>query len=440
MNYDQFVSQIDEICHKTYLLQNRVAEVPKQQDDLLKETFEQLNNSLEELYVAQEELFQNQQLEEYHEQLKLERQRYQELFDFAPDGYLVTDTHGKIFEANQAALGLLAIDKNIHFNKLLISFVPQEARREFRNQLHRLSAQKQVKNWEIRLQNYHKILFYCEITACAISDKKGNCIGIRWMLRDISARKQAEEKMHFMEMQNYQLQQAEKVKSEIITVLSHELRTPLNVVLGFSDLISFKLDENQLTSDFIIKYVETIKDSGSQLLTLINSMLDLAKLQEGKFSLELQPFYMGELIEIIVEKLRFFASQKNISLDFNYNIQDIKVINDPIRIQQILINLINNAMKFTETGGVLVELQEINAEKIVITVKDTGIGISEIDFKYIFQAFRQVDNTMSRNYEGTGLGLAIVKDLVDLMGGTITIESVLSEGSIFRLELPKNVE
>ncbi|MGB3758246.1 MAG: ATP-binding protein [Rivularia sp. (in: cyanobacteria)] len=441
MNYDELVSKIEEICHKTSFLQNRVAEVPKQQDDLLKETFEQLNDSLEELHVAQEELFQqNQELEEYHEQLKLERQRYQELFDFAPDGYLVTDNYGKILEANQAASELLAIDKKKHFGKLLICFVSLEARREFRNQLQRLNEQKQVKNWEILLQNCHKILFDCEITASAIGDKKGNCIGIRWMLRDISARKQAEEKMHFMEMQNYKLQQAEKVKSEIITVLSHELRTPLNVVLGFSDLILFKLDEDELTFDFTIKYVETIKESGSQLLTLINSMLDLAKLQEGKFSLELQPFYMGELIDIIVEKLRFFASQKSISLDFNYNIQDIKVINDPIRFQQILINLINNAIKFTETGGVLVELQEINADQIVITVKDTGIGIPEIDFKYIFQAFRQVDNTMSRNYEGTGLGLAIVKDLVDLMGGTISIESVLSEGSTFRLELPKNVE
>ncbi|MGB6300434.1 MAG: ATP-binding protein, partial [Rivularia sp. (in: cyanobacteria)] len=261
------------------------------------------------------------------------------------------------------------------------------------------------------------ILFDCEITASAIGDKKGNCIGIRWMLRDITARKQAEEKMHFMEMQNYKLQQAEKVKSEIITVLSHELRTPLNVVLGFSDLLLFKLDENQLTSDFIIKYVETIKESGSQLLTLINSMLDLARLQEGKFSLDLQPFYMAELIGIIIEKMRFFANKKNISLDFNYNIPDIKVINDPIRFQQILTNLINNAIKFTETGDVLVELQQINEDKIMIAVKDTGIGISETDSKSIFQAFRQVNNTMSRQYEGTGLGLAIVKDLVTLMGG-----------------------
>jgi PAS domain S-box-containing protein len=445
MNYDEFVSKIEAICDKTSSLQNRIAEVPKQQDDLLKETFEQLNSSLEELYVSQEELFQqNQQLEEYHQQIELERQRYQELFDFAPDGYLVTDTYGKILEANQAASELLAIEKNTHFGKLLICFVPQEARRKFRSQLHRLNEQQQLKNWEIRLQNYCKILFDCEITASAIGDKKGNCIGIRWMLRDISARKEAEEKMHFMEMQNYQLQQAEKVKSEIIAVLSHELRTPLNVVLGFSDLILLKLDENKLTDDFIIKYVETIKESGSQLLMLINSMLDLAKLQEGKFSLDLQPFYIGELIEIIVEKMRFFASQKNISLDFNYhiqdNIQDIKVINDPIRIQQILTNLINNAIKFTETGGVLVELQEINADKIIVTVKDTGIGISEKNLQSIFQAFRQVNNTMSRNYEGTGLGLAIVKDLVDLMGGTISVESVLTQGSIFRLELPKNVE
>jgi len=168
-------------------------------------------------------------------------------------------------------------------------------------------------------------------------------------------------------------------------------------------------------------------------------MLDFAKLEEGKLNINLQSFNIKELINIITEELRFFANQKNISLDVHVNIQNVKVINDPMRLRQLLTNLISNAIKFTETGSVSVELKELNEDKIIITIQDTGIGISEIDLKYIFQAFRQVNQTRTRSYQGTGLGLAIVKGLVNLMGGIITVESLLGEGSIFHLELPREV-
>ena len=204
MNFDEFVSQIEEVRQQTHSLQQRITEVPHR-EDLLMQTFEQLNTSLEELHVAEEELVQqNEELFITQQKLQKQSQRYQELFDFAPDGYLITDVNGKILEANLAASELLSIEKNIVIGKLLIIFVPQEARREFRNKIRCLREQTQLKDWEINLQNYQGNSFDCEISASTINDIKNNSTGIRWMLRDISARKQAEAKIRSMELQNYQ--------------------------------------------------------------------------------------------------------------------------------------------------------------------------------------------------------------------------------------------
>ena len=288
------------------------------------------------------------------------------------------------------------------------------------------------------MQNNQGISFDCEISASIISDKNGNSIGIRWLLRNINARKQAEEKARFIEIQNLHLREAAQLKSKIVAVLSHELRTPLNAVLGFSDVL-LRLNKNQFTPQSV-SIVETIIKNGKQLLTLITNMLDFARLEEGEFNLNLQYFNIIELTKIITEELRFLANQKKISLDISINIKNVKVFNDPVRLQQLLINLISNAIKFTEDGSVFVELYELNEDKIIIIVKDTGIGISELDLKYIFQAFRQVNQTKSRPYQGTGIGLAIVKDLLNLMGGAIDVESLLGEGSTFRVELPREVK
>lgn len=438
MNFDKFVRKVKGVRQQSDLLQNQITKKIPNREDLLIETVEQLNSSLEELHVAEEELRQqNEQLVEYQQEINNERQRYQELFDFAPDGYLITDIFGKIIEANRAASQLLTTEKKKLAGKLIIIFVPQETRAEFRKQLRYLYEKKQIKDWEIDLLNYQKNSFNCEISASSINDKNGHCIGMRWLLRDVSARKLAEAKIRFVELQNIKLEESSRLKSRILAVLSHELRTPLNAVIGFSDLL-LRLNKNQFTPQSL-NIVETIIRNGKELLKLINNMLDFAGLEEGKITLNLQKFNIKELIGKITEDLCFFANKKNIGLETHINIQNIIVINDPIRLQQLLTNLIYNAIKFTETGSVSVELEELNEDKIIITIQDTGIGISEIDLKYIFHAFWQVNQTKTRTSQGTGLGLAIVKDLLDLMGGIITVETLLGEGSTFRVELPRAV-
>ncbi|WP_414620170.1 PAS domain-containing sensor histidine kinase [Calothrix sp. CCY 0018] len=438
MNFDKFVSKVKGVRQQSDLLQNRITKEIPNREDLLVETVEQLNTSLEELHVAEEELLQqNEQLVEYQQEINNERQRYQELFDFAPDAYLITDTYGKILEANRAASQLLTIERKKLAGKLIIIFVPQATRREFRKKLRYLYERKQIKDWEIDLQNYQKNSFNCEISASSINDKNGRCVGMRWLLRDVSARKLAEAKIRFVELQNFKLKESSRLKSQILAVLSHELRTPLNAVIGFSDVL-LRLNRNQFTPQSL-NIIKTIIRNGKELLKLINNMLDFAGLEEGKLTLHLQKFNIKELIGKITDDLYFFANQKNICLETHINIQNVIVINDPIRLQQLLSNLVYNAIKFTETGSVSVELEELNEDKIIITIQDTGIGISDIDLKHIFQAFRQVNQTITRTSQGTGLGLAIVKDLLVLMGGTITVESLVGEGSTFRVELPRAV-
>lgn len=435
MNLDKFVEQIEGLRQQTYDLQNSVNETP-QKKELLAQTFEHLNTSLEELYVAEEELRQqNEELIIARQQVELERQRYQELFDFAPDGYLITDTYGKIIEANQAASKLLLIEKDRLAGKLLVVFIPQEVRQEFRSQLRCLWEQKQLSDWETSLQNHQGNLSYCEISASIISDFEGNAIGIRWLLRDITARKLAEQKIRYFELQSFKSEEAARVKSKIFAVLSHELRTPLNTVICFSDIL-IRQKKNQFTKQSV-NMIERININGKQLLTLINNMLDFAKLEEGTLNINLQVFNIKELVTITVKEMRYFAEKKNLKLELNINIENSRVFNDSIRIQQILTNLISNSIKFTDTGSILVELQEENKDKIIIIVKDTGIGIATTDLKLIFEAFQQIHQPVPGSQKGTGLGLAIVKELLDLIGGNITVESLVGEGSTFRVEIPR---
>lgn len=184
--------------------------------------------------------------------------------------------------------------------------------------------------------------------------------------------------------------------------------------------------------------VERILSSAKRLLVLIEDILDFSKLEAGRLELNLTEFNLADLVTKTVEELNCLAQQKHLALDVYINLQNPNVINDSDRVRQILVNLLSNAIKFTDIGKVNVEVLEIQ-ERVMLLVKDTGIGISEADLKNIFQEFRQVNQCLTRKHGGTGLGLAIVDQFVRLMQGSITVESKLGEGSTFRVELPRVV-
>ncbi|WP_017318278.1 PAS domain-containing sensor histidine kinase [Mastigocladopsis repens] len=438
MNPDKFGQQIKEVSQRSQLLQNRVSESPLRQENLLSQAFEELSTALEELRVAEEELrAQNEQLAIAQEQVEAERLRYQELFEFAPDGYFVTDTYGKILEANRAAAILLNISKKFLIGKPLSNFIPQEERSAFREQLLRLCDLERLQEWEIRLEQRKGHIFDASLNVTTVRDREGKPTAWRWLVRDITARKQAEEKLRAIQLQNMQLQEVARIKTQIMSVLSHELRTPLNSILGFSQLLLRRY--YHLFPPELRDMVERIANSGKHLLALIETILDFSRLETDRLELKLQELNIVELVTATTEELRCLAEQKNLTLVLHSNLQNPRIINDPIRLQQVLVNLVSNAIKFTDTGGVFVEVQQLNHNRVALMVKDTGIGIPESELTNIFGEFWQVDRSTTRKHGGVGLGLAIVDKLVRLMRGTITVESKLGEGSTFRVELPREV-
>ncbi|MBW4632396.1 MAG: PAS domain S-box protein [Iphinoe sp. HA4291-MV1] len=439
MNPEKFSQQIEEVRQRSQFLENRVGESPRLQDNLLLlQAIEELRTALEELRVAEEELReQNEQLTTANQQVAIERQRYQELFDFAPDGYLVTNTEGKILEANRAAAALLNLSKSFLIGKPLINFIPEQERRAFRTQLIQLSDKERMQEWEICLQQRKGHLFDASLSVTTVRDRQGKLLGWRWLVRDITSRKQAEEKMRSIQLQNLELQESVRIKTHMMAVVSHELRTPLNSILGFSQLLLRRY--YNLFVPELRDMIERIIRSGKHLLTLVENMLDFSRLERDKLELNPQEFNLVELVTATTEELRCLAEQKNLTLILHANIENPRILNDSVRLRQVLVNLLSNAIKFTDTGGVIVEVQQLNQDKVMLMVKDTGIGIPESQLTNIFQEFWQADKSTTRKQGGIGLGLAIADKLVRLMHGTITVESNLGAGSTFRIELPRQI-
>ncbi|MBH8574158.1 response regulator [Nostocaceae cyanobacterium CENA369] len=240
-----------------------------------------------------------------------------------------------------------------------------------------------------------------------------------------------------IQLQNLKLLEASRLKSQFLATMSHELRTPMNAIIGFSQILlrpKFAQLTHQQTD-----MVERILNNGKHLLMLLNEVLDFSKLEAGRLELKSELFDLTKIINTIVAEMRSLAEAKKLSLLVQINLENPLLFNDPVRMRQILVNLLSNAIKFTESGSIWIEVKEISGNRVAIAVRDTGIGIAPKDFKHIFEAFRQVDQSITRKYPGTGLGLAIIDSLVGMMGGKIFLESQLGAGSMFKIEIPRQV-
>ncbi len=241
-----------------------------------------------------------------------------------------------------------------------------------------------------------------------------------------------------LQLNNLQLLEAARLKSQFLATMSHELRTPMNAVIGFSQLL-LRQRQNPLTTKQV-DMLERILNNGKHLLALIDEILDLSKIEAGRLELKLESFNLETLVKLTTEELRSLADEKHLTLTCHSDLQNSNVINDKVRLRQILVNLLSNGIKFTDSGTVTIEVEEISTDQLSLTVTDTGIGIAQDELDHIFEEFRQVDQTLAKKYSGTGLGLAITQSLVHLMQGTITVESQLGHGSTFRIELPRVVQ
>ncbi|MFL6699725.1 MAG: response regulator [Vitreoscilla sp.] len=232
-----------------------------------------------------------------------------------------------------------------------------------------------------------------------------------------------------------ELQRASRYKSEFLANMSHELRTPLNSSLILAKLLS-ENKEGNLTPEQL-KFVQTIYGAGNDLLTLINDILDLSKVEAGRLELAPQFVSVQRLVDSLQRTFEPLASQKKLAFEVRVEPgAPASMVTDNVRVEQILKNLLSNAIKFTEAGSVSISVQPRPEDRLAFVVKDSGIGIPEGQQDIIFEAFRQADGTINRRYGGTGLGLSISRELARLLGGTISVESAAGQGSTFTLVLP----
>ena len=227
-----------------------------------------------------------------------------------------------------------------------------------------------------------------------------------------------------------------RTKSEFLANMSHELRTPLNSVIGFSEVLlegnSGSLNEKQT------RYLKNISKSGKHLLTIINDILDISKIESGNMHIHKENISVKNLLEDMFSSMQPLAAEKEIVMKVSFG-PDLDYIQaDKGKIKQVLYNLIGNALKFTEHGGSVTISAKVNGDMAYISVEDTGIGISRKDQEKLFKPFTQIDSSISRKYEGTGLGLALSKELVALHGGKIWVESEPGKGSTFTFTIPIN--
>ncbi|MGF1934182.1 MAG: ATP-binding protein [Nostoc sp. ChiQUE02] len=610
MNVDDFSQQIETLRSRVTGLSQSSASEPCLQQELTTEAFEELQIALEEMKIASEELQATRMV------VEKERQRYQELFDFAPDGYLVTDTFGIILEANRAATIQLNVLQRFLIGKPLVTFIAQSDHQAFFNYLTQLQQLDRGGEWEVCLQPREKICFDVALTVVTVWNEKNKPVALRWLMRDISQRRRLEserkqlfaneqaarisaqaaqrrsnflaeasrvlassldyrttlrsvaqlavptladwcivdvvennslvfsnpviaasepkkealvrelrqcnpiavdadyglpkvlrtgkpelvtnilesslqrnlwneEHLNLLQVKSYMVvpllvrerklgtivlasaqpgrhytivdlamaeelaqraafalenaqlyqeaQEANRIKDEFLAIVSHELRTPLNSMLGWVQIIrNRKLDEA-----ITFKALATIERNAQLQRKLIEDILDISRIVQGKIRLNLRKVDLVFVINAAIEAVHPTSEIKNIQVESNLDSSVGEVMGDAERLQQVVWNLLSNAIKFTPSGGrVEVHLKQVNSNA-QITVSDTGKGISADFLPYIFERFRQADSTTTRTEGGLGLGLAIVRYLVEMHSGTVyAVSEGEGRGATFTVLLP----
>ncbi len=376
---------------------------------------------------------------EAEEALRVSEQRFRDLYDDAPVGYHEIDRDGIITRVNKTELAMMGYTLEEMLGKPVWEFIVDP-------EASRLAVMRKMTGRGSSSEPYERIFRRKDQSCVPVliedrvqRDTEGVVTGIRSTMQDITERKRSEEELRqYAEELRLAKDAAEKAngaKANFLAAMSHEIRTPMNGVIGMTSLLlETPLTEEQLG------YAETIRNSGESLLGILNEILDFSKIESGKVDLEQQAFSPLACVEEALDLFARRASEKSIELMCHVDpgVPGI-VIGDETRVRQILANLVGNAVKFTESGEILVTVVANSIDgglvEILIAVKDTGIGISSESMENLFTPFTQADVSIARRFGGTGLGLAICKRLVELMEGRIWVESTDGVGSVFYVTL-----
>lgn len=372
-----------------------------------------------------------------------ERNLLRTLIDAVPDYINVKDLNGRFIIVNKAIIRFFAQmttdgpgDKSL-LGKTDADFYPPETAKQHdvEDQAIIKSGQPVLNREETFSDKENNVIRQMAITKIPLKNNRGKVGGLLEFTRDITERKQAEKKLR---QAKEEAEAANRAKSEFLANMSHEIRTPMNAVLGFTEIL------NDFITDPLQKsYLKSIESGGQTLMKLLNDILDLSRIEAGKMDIDAEPFSLVAAIQEISRMFHTKITEKGLMWDVKIASDfPASLVLDEMRIRQVLFNLIGNAVKFTDSGSITLSArailsdQDSNQCKIVLAVADTGDGIADNQKELIFEAFRQQDGHSARQYNGAGLGLAITKRLVEIMGGTITLESEQGKGSRFEIVFP----
>ncbi|HET6762506.1 MAG TPA: PAS domain S-box protein [Longimicrobiaceae bacterium] len=372
------------------------------------------------------------------------------------DALMTTDPRGIITDVNKQTEALTGCTRDELIGAPFKNYFTEPARAQAG--INRVLAEGKVTNYELTARARDGALTVVSYNASTFHDRDRGLQGVFASARDVTELREFEQTLR---QKNVELEEASRMKSEFLANMSHELRTPLNAIIGFSELLKDGLVGD--LSDQQRGFIGDIFSSGTHLLSLINDILDLSKIEAGKMELDLEPVPVSALFANSLSIIREKAAARGIHLELDAG-RELGVIQvDMRKVKQILYNLLSNAVKFTEDGGhVVLRATRVkgvdvgvlgggwkgrtfggalrpNEDFLRISVTDDGIGVSEEGLERLFQPFSQIDSGLARRFEGTGLGLAMVKLLAELHGGAVAMESAVGEGSCFTVWLPMHL-
>lgn len=347
----------------------------------------------------------------------------------AGDGIFAYDSHGTLVYANQSILDLCGVTSLSEMRRLGGPL--------FRlNDADDLITLQQVVekgsySGEVEVYIREGVSRQCLMSGAVLKTNDGRVLRTYASLSDITAIREAQ---WSVEEKNRELEDANRIKSEFLAQMSHELRTPLNAIIGFSEILTDRPSENE--QDDVALFAKDINNSGHHLLGVINNILDLSKMEAGKQDLSEADVDIQDLMHSAATMVRNGANSVRVNLQVNAPSGHIQVRCDPVRMKQVLLNLMSNAIKFTDPGGTVSLSAEHVEDGLKFTVKDDGIGMDQADVPRALQPFAQIDSGISRRYDGTGLGLPITAGIVELHGGTLEIQSARGVGTTVTFTIP----